>query len=1304
MIANKRSSAAFPNSLRKRCTKSKKERVIKMKRTKRKKSLYWRVRSPFVAILLVVSMLAEVAITVQAVDVAVVCDCNRCVTEEIACEQCADCVPVAEERDNPEATTEEPEEDSITEEKEIAIGKEEPKKVEESKETEKTKETKEPKEDAVKEKEEIGKGTESNEGTKCPIPTRTESRGKHTIRYGYFTSRGRAAVDELIGRSKRGADFARNLAKTQLGIDQELTYVLSTDVSLSEGEVFPDEGITVAIPAPNVACGETVVVLHYIESQGVWEALSGTVENEVVYLHLMSFSPVVVYLAGTPWVDDKGMSEALSVIPEDAVKLTFTDNSPNGKTVLEHAFMSINEDGSISLFFLVSSNQKQLPLVMSYAGYAGKAIGQIGNTNNDNNVKKYVAYQVNIVLDGIRDISTGIVDISTGQGGHTINGGNPITFSNMTVQVQHYRMDVDEDGAPYRVTYETGSPGNVVTGSPINIYGYEYSPETSEKTASGTVPLNNTLVLKLYYQRDLEGSGVIVIEGPHVSVPYDGKEHSLAEAAEELYTITFPGEGYSLKQASIQATNPKGRNVGVYKGKITLGQELQVLYNDPLKDAETEGPEDVTNYVTIIVKPGSLTITPSNKEIVVTAGSATKAYDGEALTSDVYTYLTPPAGATHITAEVEGSQTEVGSSANRIVEGSVRIWNGTEDVTLFFSNIKTQDGVLTVTKDSETPITIWAESASKTYDGKALTESGFDHSNLPKGVTRVEATVVGSQTNAGKSSNIIEADGYKLFNEEGVEITELFTNVTLVPGTLEVLPRPAIVTANSGTKKAATEDPIDLLDVTTEAFNKDKGTGFIAGEEPTADDYLVAREPGEASGIYKVEFVKEFTTFVDGNYKVTWMPGKLVIEANLDEAHEDFFDVTIIANSHTSTYDGNEKVAEGIKEIINPNKDLEVITMNLAAKGVNVVDSTTYLPHNTNQIFVYEIYFKGLKLNPEDVVVHVEEGILEIQPATVTITALSDTIVLGQAIPPLRHMIDGMPVNGDALIHMVDYQVAHVDLKNAVGTYPIVVTVLEEANPNYIIEVVHGQLVIWIGERTDDPPVVPPPENPPPEVPNPPPENPNPPEIPTLPEIPTVPVPPETPITPVVPTTPTPMVDPPVTTTPEPTGPVVTPQIIETPAPLLPPPEVIGTPEINEDGTINYATIPNDEVPLAAPALPLHWALVNLLLTILTVIIMLLLMVTYFTNKRDKEEEDKEEDSERDREKVKRKGIFRLAAVVVAIISVVVFILTEDMRLPMVLIDRWTLLMAIIALIQVVVALISKKKYEEAEEVEEQMA
>ena len=50
----------------------------------------------------------------------------------------------------------------------------------------------------------------------------------------------------------------------------------------------------------------------------------------------------------------------------------------------------------------------------------------------------------------------------------------------------------------------------------------------------------------------------------------------------------------------------------------------------------------------------------------------------------------------------------------------------------------------------------------------------------------------------------------------------------------------------------------------------------------------------------------------------------------------------------------------------------------------------------------------------------------------------------------------------------------------------------------------------------------------------------------------------------------------------------------------------------------------------------------------------------------------------------KRQMFWRIAGAVVAIASVVAFFLTEDMQLPMVFVDRWTILMALLAVIQIV--------------------
>ena len=50
---------------------------------------------------------------------------------------------------------------------------------------------------------------------------------------------------------------------------------------------------------------------------------------------------------------------------------------------------------------------------------------------------------------------------------------------------------------------------------------------------------------------------------------------------------------------------------------------------------------------------------------------------------------------------------------------------------------------------------------------------------------------------------------------------------------------------------------------------------------------------------------------------------------------------------------------------------------------------------------------------------------------------------------------------------------------------------------------------------------------------------------------------------------------------------------------------------------------------------------------------------------------------------MKRKGVTRVLSLIPAIGSIIAFLLTENMRNPMVFVDRWTWLMVLIALVQV---------------------
>ena len=151
---------------------------------------------------------------------------------------------------------------------------------------------------------------------------------------------------------------------------------------------------------------------------------------------------------------------------------------------------------------------------------------------------------------------------------------------------------------------------------------------------------------------------------------------------------------------------------------------------------------------------------------------------------------------------------------------------------------------------------------------------------------------------------------------------------------------------------------------------------------------------------------------------------------------------------------------------------------------------------------------------------------------------------------------------------------------------------------------------------------------------------------------------------------------------------------------ITPAPEEIPEPtETIPDETVPLAPpeeIPDEPVPQAGPA----WALINLILSILTVLASLLLLVGFF-GKKEEEAQDENGNAILDAEgnnvmnDIKKRGGWRLASLVPAILSVIAFLLTENMRNPMILVDRWTLLMVIIAVVQVLVMLLSKKKTED---------
>ena len=160
--------------------------------------------------------------------------------------------------------------------------------------------------------------------------------------------------------------------------------------------------------------------------------------------------------------------------------------------------------------------------------------------------------------------------------------------------------------------------------------------------------------------------------------------------------------------------------------------------------------------------------------------------------------------------------------------------------------------------------------------------------------------------------------------------------------------------------------------------------------------------------------------------------------------------------------------------------------------------------------------------------------------------------------------------------------------------------------------------------------------------------------------------------------------------------------VIPAPTPRTPSvPQVITPVETVEKEETPKAKEPKTEkveeeyTPKASPQY--YWALINLICAIVTVLFGLLLLIS----KRHKDEDDKEDNEtkqqtttneDEEKEQEKKRGLFtRVLAVLIAIASVVFFLVTEDMSLDWTWTDQWTIWMVVLGIVQIVVFFIGRK-------------
>lgn len=212
------------------------------------------------------------------------------------------------------------------------------------------------------------------------------------------------------------------------------------------------------------------------------------------------------------------------------------------------------------------------------------------------------------------------------------------------------------------------------------------------------------------------------------------------------------------------------------------------------------GAAEQGNY-TVTYYPAELTITPRELKIVAKSGS--KPYDGTPIVLNDFTVEGTYAEGDSIARDSVNIES-VSDRDNRVDVNSIgysniptggEIYNGKTDVT---NNYKLEYGEGTL-KIEPISVKVTSNTATKSYDGEPLTDTGYSLSSALVQNDKLTVNVTGSQTAVGTSKNTIDQTSLTIMN--GDRDVRNNYNVSFEEGTLTVTSRQAVtITALSAQK------------------------------------------------------------------------------------------------------------------------------------------------------------------------------------------------------------------------------------------------------------------------------------------------------------------------------------------------------------------------------------------------------------------------------------------------------------------------------------------------------------------------
>ncbi len=562
----------------------------------------------------------------------------------------------------------------------------------------------------------------------------------------------------------------------------------------------------------------------------------GSVKNSIVYTPAESFK-----------ADNYSITEELGTlsVKPSSMELKVTANS--NSWVYDG---QLHGDGGYTVtyggasFTVAAGESVTLPTGDKLSAVISVMVKDVADTAEGNNIISKLTVEnaeqyANIVKEaGTLAITAKPLSITAGSAEKTYDG-KPLTSGSYTA-TELAEGDMFDSVKLSGSQTNVGESGNVASAAVIK----------NEKYGDVTANYAITYIDGVLKVNACEDAVVVTITERGGDYKYDGGEKKA-----EGYDVAIAHEVYT--EADFE-----------FSGDAVVSGTDAGSYEMLLKPEDFKNINDNFTNVSFVIVDAKLNI--AKREITMSSGSGEKTYDGKPLMNDEVTVtgdgFVEGEGAVYM---VTGSQLDAGESDN------VFTYTLSEGTKAENYEIKTELGTLRVLP-VKTLITITAGSAEKMYDGTPLTNDAYGYTEgvLVSG-DELSAVVEGSQTDAGKSANVVKS--YRVMRGE-TDVTANYSFAPSVDGELSVTKRSVVISSGSG-EKIYDGTPLtnDELVVTGDGFIEGEGAAYeLTGSQTNVgesdNEFTYTLNEGTKAENYEIK-----TEF--GTLRVLYPEQKIVITA-----------------------------------------------------------------------------------------------------------------------------------------------------------------------------------------------------------------------------------------------------------------------------------------------------------------------------------------------------------------------------------------------------------------------------------------